>query len=90
MYLNIHLKLIRSLEAYRDGELPGDELLALWENSAPEFQYIYYNLCHLIADEDIRKIDRDYNDMQMNQLSKLISRLRNAENLENLKQISFL
>lgn len=53
-----------------------DELLAIWENSASEFQYIYYNLCHLVADEDIRKSDFNYSDMQMGQLSELIFGLR--------------
>lgn len=90
MHKNPHSNLIRSLEAYRNGQLSGEQLLALWENSTPEFQYIYYNLCHLVADEDIRKKDEKYHNMQMHQLSELISGLNNGESIENLKQISFL
>ncbi|WP_304334708.1 hypothetical protein [Conchiformibius steedae] len=90
MSKSICLELIQSLESYRDGSLSGNELLKLWENTVLEFRPIYYNLCHLVADEDIRQDDKEYSDMQIRQLNILIYGLQHNENIENLKQISFL
>lgn len=93
MYKQVYCKLIQSLESYRDGNLLGNELLELWESvisELSEFRPIYYNLYHLVSDEDIRQYDEKYKNMQINQLEMLISGLQNNESIEKLKQISFL
>lgn len=80
--------LINVLKDYLNERLSGRELLQIWSNS--EFDRIYYNLCHLVADEDIRAKDDIYRCNQMNQLRCLINGLETGVELEELNKISFL
>lgn len=80
--------LINVLKDYLNERLSGRELLQIWSNS--EFDRIYYNLCHLVADEDIRARDELYCKTQLTQLECLIHGLEQGESLEKLRTISFL
>lgn len=60
-------QLIHSLQNYLNERLSGEELLQIW-SKASEFERIYYHLCHLVADEDIRAKDERYRCNQINQL----------------------
>ncbi|UOO76010.1 hypothetical protein LVJ85_08105 [Neisseria sp. Dent CA1/247] len=84
------IDLINSLSKYLNGELSGEELLLLWENAPTAWLPIYYNLCHFVADEDIRSKDKIYGDRQMRQFHKLLNGLKNNESIEILTAISFL
>lgn len=83
------IDLIQSLKLYLNTQLTGEELLKLWENEI-ELRELYYNLCHLVADEDIRAKDKLYCKTQFTQLEQLIDGLEQGESLENLRTISFL
>lgn len=83
------IELIQSLKLYLNTQLTGDELLTLWENEV-ELRELYYNLCHLVADEDIRAKDELYCKTQFTQLERLIDGLEQGESLEKLRTISFL
>lgn len=84
-----YIKLIENLKLYLNTQLTGNELLKLWENEI-EFRELYYNLCHLVADEDIRARDELYCKTQLTQLECLIHGLEQGESLEKLRTISFL
>lgn len=84
------LDLINSLEQYSINLLSGDELLKIWENASDELVPIYYNLFHLVSDEDIRMKDENYKVYQMKQLEILIEGLKNNESIDLLKNIVFL
>lgn len=81
--------LINALKDYRDGRLSGFELLKKLENK-PEYHDVYANLCHLVADEDIREKDEIYRNKQIEQLNTLILVLQKNASLDELKEIHFL
>lgn len=82
--------LIGSLEDYIANSITGDVLIDIWEKCPTSFLPIYYNLCHLVSDEDIRQKDKIYSDNQMFQLNELIIGLKNKRKIEELYKISFV
>lgn len=82
--------LIGSLEDYLANSITGNNLISVWEKCPKNFLPIYYNICHLVGDEDIRQKDRCYSDRQFHQLEDLIIGLKNKRNIEQLAQISFI
>lgn len=83
-------QLMAALEAYRDQVVCGNELLSVWEQADEKWQAVYYNLFHLVADEDIRNRDAAYRAYQLDQLDDLIEGMKNNQPIEVLKQIAFL
>lgn len=83
-------KLIRSLEDYSVGSISGERLLLVWDSAPIDFRGIYYNLYHLISDEDIRKKDGKYSKYQLSQLDVLIQGLKQGASMDVLSDISFL
>ncbi|WP_373747232.1 hypothetical protein [Neisseria dentiae] len=84
------IELINSLQSYLDRQISGKNLLELWEQSSQDFQPIYYNLFHLVCDEDIRLKDDEYSKRQIQQLELLIEGMKKNESIDILKEISFL
>lgn len=83
-------QLIASLEAYLDNRISGDSLLNVWEQSDAGLQAVYYNLFHLVSDEDIRNRDESYRDYQIGQLRSLIHSLKSNQPVDVLKRMTFL
>lgn len=88
--MKIYSNYIQSLEDYRDKKISGNALLDIWERSPEEIHYVYYNLFHLVCDEDIRKRDLQYKDFQLNQLDNLIDAMKKGEDISQLKRWNFL
>lgn len=82
--------LMNALENYLSQKISGQELLDAWINAPKQLQGIYYNLCHLVADEDIRQKDSVYATYQNEQLISLIQGLKTSKDINYLQDISFL
>lgn len=85
----INKQYIDALKSYQSGELSGQELLALWETAPEPYQYVYYNLHHLVSDEDIRAYDESYKKHQLGDLAHPIECLEEEVDIERLKSINF-
>ncbi|UOP04245.1 hypothetical protein [Conchiformibius kuhniae] len=83
-------ELTLALQAYADGTLSGQDLLARWANAPPSYLPVYYHLFHLVDDEDIRARDAAYRSRQTAQLHELIDALHRQAAPETLKTICFL
>lgn len=81
---------IHALKSYQSGELSGQKLLTLWQTATEPYQYVYYNLHHLVSDEDVRAYDERYKEHQMSDLAHLIECLEASVHIEHLKNINFL
>lgn len=83
-------ELIKALEQYQNNEISGQELETIWKDAPDEIYIVYYNLLHLISDEDIRKKDAHYAQMQFQQLKVLISALKANASEDILARFNFL
>ncbi|MCL1623034.1 hypothetical protein M2R47_02035 [Moraxella sp. Tifton1] len=81
--------LINSLRAYLDGCLEGRPLLDAWKDCPSELSNIYYQLVHLVSDEDIRKKDSDYARHQLDLVETLIDLLKSSD-VQKLQNFSLI
>lgn len=86
---------IQALKDYKNHKINGRRLLAIWENAPSEIDIVYYNLHHLVDDEDIRQKDEYYKTQQLLHLDQLIDVLEKGEkekgeNREYLSRLNFL
>ncbi|UNU73334.1 hypothetical protein LU293_09770 [Moraxella nasovis] len=80
---------INSLNDYLHGRIDGRLLLNAWQDCPEELKPIYYQLFHLIGDEDIRKKDVDYKNFQLSLVNNVIGLLK-AGDIEKLQGISLI
>ncbi|WII94907.1 hypothetical protein LU276_07775 [Moraxella haemolytica] len=85
----LYTYLIDSLHAYLDGRLEVRLLLDIWKGCPSEISGIYYQLFHLVSDEDIRKKDSDYARHQLYLVEILIDslKLNDVKKLQNFSLI---
>ncbi|WP_435938902.1 hypothetical protein ACSF85_00305 [Moraxella bovoculi] len=81
--------LINSLRAYLDDCIEGQSLLDIWKDCPPELSNIYYQLFHLVSDEDVRKKDSDYASHQLDLVENLIDLLKSSD-VKKLQNFSLI
>ncbi len=81
--------LIKTLESYLNGDIDGCALLTVWDDCPTEIKNVYYQLFHLVSDEDIRQKDKDYSDYQISLAKELLELLKNND-VDALKHISLI
>lgn len=81
--------LANSIECYLDGHIDGNTLLSHWQDCPSELKQVYYQLFHLVSDEDVRQKDNDYFEYQINLTKKVIELLK-ANDIEKLQTISLI
>lgn len=90
MYYKKYSHLIDSINRYLDGDIDGENLLNFWKKNCPtEIKNVYYQIFHLVSDEDIRQRDEGYRDYQVDLAKKLIVLLKNNDS-DGLKTISLI
>lgn len=70
---------IQVLKDYKDHKICGQRLLDVWKNAPSDIDIVYYNLHHLVHDEDIRQKDKYYKTQQLLHLDQLIDALEKAQ-----------
>ena len=78
------------VEKYMRGELSGEYMRHTWHNAAEGIGDMMVYFVHYIGDEDIRKKDSAYANLQNTEAMKLISLLRMGGGLKDILKISFL
>lgn len=81
---------ISTLEQYLSKAVTGNELLEVWRYSPEILQPIYFNLHHLVSDEDLAIKAHEYREMQLGEAHKLLEGLKQGKSLKNLYTINFL
>lgn len=90
MYFKKYSHLADSINHYLDGNIDGQSLLNYWKENCPtEIKNVYYQIFHLVSDEEIRQRDKGYDEYQINLTKKLIVLLQN-NNSDELKTISLI